>query len=382
MLVLLALAIAGGLVYAWLPKPVGVEVTTVRRTDLSVEVAEEGQTRVRDRFVVAAPISGNLQRIDLEPGASVAAGAALARIEPPDPALLDERTRSEAEAHLAAARAHQRRAQTAIARAQLARDSAARETTRTRKLLDHAAVPATELERAELAEQLAIRDLAAAETDRASAIAEVAAARAVLGTPDHTGRNVVTVTAPTSGEVLRIVRDSAGPVLGGSPLLELGDLSALEIVIDVLSSDATQIEPGMPVAIEGWGGAPLAAKVRHVEPSAFTRISALGVEEQRVKVIAELVAPAPRLGDGFRVEARIFTWHGASVLVIPANAAFRDRGAWAVYVVENGRARLRPIEMGHRGRLDVEVTRGLAEGAQIVLHPSDRVRDGARVEVR
>jgi HlyD family secretion protein len=180
--------------------------------------------------------------------------------------------------------------------------------------------------------------------------------------------------------VLKVVRDSAGPVAAGAALVELGDVRSLEVVVDVLSSDAAQIRTGMPVAIEGWGGdRPLVGEVARVEPSAFTKISALGVEEQRVNVIVALASPPTSLGDGFRVDARIFTWRGTNVLAIPGSAVFRDRGHWAVYAIDGGKARLRRVELGHRGRLEVEVISGLAAGQQVVLHPSDRIRDGVEV---
>jgi HlyD family secretion protein len=189
--------------------------------------------------------------------------------------------------------------------------------------------------------------------------------------------------APATGRVLRVVRDSAGPVIAGAPLIEIGDPRALEIVVDVLSSDAARITPGMPVSVEAWGGEPvLRGEVRRVEPSAFTRISALGVEEQRVKVIAAISDPPVALGDGFRIEARIFTWRGERVAIVPASAVFRSKDRWAVYAVENQRARLRPIDIGHRGRLEVEVTGGLTAGATVILHPTDRITDGTAITAR
>jgi HlyD family secretion protein len=377
------LAIAGGIVRAWLPQPVAVDVAAVRRGPLDVEVDEDGRTRVRDRYVVAAPITGELQRIELDPGAAVVAGDAVARIDPPAPVLLDDHSRGEAVARLAAAIAHQRRAEIAVARARLARDAAIREAARTRALDQRGAIAGAERERADDQEQLAIRDLAAAETERASADAEAAAARAVLGEGPARPARAVAVIAPATGRVLRVVRDSAGPVAAGAALLEIGDPRALEVAIDVLSSDAARIAPGMPVAIEAWGGdAALRGEVRRVEPSGFTRISALGVEEQRVKVIAAIADPPAALGDGFRVEARIFTWRGDRVATVPASAVFRDRDRWAVYAVERGRARLVAIEIGHRGRVEVEVSGGLAPGAVVILHPTDRIEDGVAVAPR
>lgn len=380
-LIALGVAVIAAIVIAWLPTPVPVDVGVARRTALDVEVDEDGQTRVRDRFVVAAPIGGTLQRIELDAGAQVEVGDVIARIEPPAVGLLDERSRREAAARLAAARAREQRAATAVARAKVAREAAARDTERARALFEGGAISGADRERAELAEQLAIRDLGAAETDRASAAAEAAAIQAQLAPPPTSGAHAtVPVTAPVRGEVLKVARDSAGPVAAGAALVELGDVRSLEVVVDVLSSDAAQIRTGMPVAIEGWGGdRPLAGEVARVEPSAFTKVSALGVEEQRVNVIVSLASPPRSLGDGFRVDARIFTWRGTNVLAIPGSAVFRDRGHWAVYAIDGGKARLRRVELGHRGRLEVEVLSGLAAGQEVVLHPSDRIRDGVEV---
>lgn len=371
------------IVRAWLPKPVQVDVAMSRRTTLLVEIDEEGKTRVRDRFVVSAPIAGNLDRIELDPGAIVAAGAAIARISPPDPALMDPRTRAEAQARLAAAIARERRAATAVIRATAARDSASRDAARARTLDAHGAIAAAEREHAELSEHLASVDLTAAQAERAAAGAEVAMAKAVLGTPARSGDRTEAVTAPIAGQVLRVLRDSAGPVFAGAPLLELGDPRSIEVVVDVLSSDAARIALGMPVTITGWGGDQrLYGQVRRVEPSAFTQLSALGIEEQRVNVIVAVDNPPPSLGDGFRIEAQIVVWHGDRVLTLPASALFRNHDRWAVFAIENGRARLRPIEIGHRGRLDVEIVSGLDEGSRIIVHPSDRVSDGIRVQPR
>lgn len=380
------LAIVAGITYAWMPRPVAVDVATMQYGPLAVEVNEDGQTRVHERFVVSAPITGNLQRIELDAGAAVTAGDVLARIDPPAPVLLDDHSRGEAIARQTAAVAHQRRAEIAVARARLARDAAVREAARTRTLDQRGAIARAERERADDQEQLAIRDLAAADTERASAAAEVAAARAVLGeAPARPARpaRAIEVIAPATGRVLRVVRDSAGPVGAGAPLVEIGDPRALEVVVDVLSSDAARITPGMPVAIEAWGGeSALRGEVRRVEPSAFTRISALGVEEQRVRVIAAISDPPAGLGDGFRIEARIITWRGERVATVPASAVFRSKDRWAVYAVENGRARLRSIDIGHRGRLDVEVTGGLTAGATVILHPTDRIADGTALAPR
>jgi HlyD family secretion protein len=370
-------------IYAWMPRPVVVEIGTAQRRPLVVEVDEDGQTRVRDRFVVFAPIGGTLERIAIEPGNEVQRDQVVARIRPPRSSLLDPRSHDEATARLAAAIARQRRAETSITRATAARDHAHLEAERTRTLASHNAVAVAELDERELAERLANADVTTAELDRSAARAEVEAARADLGGgPPHATQDSVDVVAPVHGRVLRRVRDSAGPVAPGEPLVELGDPQDLEIVVDVLSSDAAQIAAAMPVELEGWGGdRVLRGHVRVVEPSGFTRISALGVEEQRVKVIVALDEIPAALGDGFRVEARIVLWRG-DALSVPASAVFRDHEHWAVYAVQAGRAHVEPVEVGHRGRLDVEITSGLRDGAAVIVHPSDQVVEGARVTAR
>jgi HlyD family secretion protein len=371
---------------------VTVDIATVSRAPLTVEVDEDGMTRVRDRFIVAAPIGGNLARIELEAGDAVTRDQVIGHVLPPNPALLDPRSRDEATARLAASQAHQREADTAIARATAARDAAIREAERGRKLVASGAITASERERLELAEQLAVADREAAELGQRAATAEVAAARAVLGDGPRrlealggrrgAGSTAFPITAPIGGRVLRVVRDSAGPVVAGAALLELADPKALEVTVDVLSSDAARTAPGMLVELEGWGGERmLPGRVRLVEPSGFTRISALGVDEQRVKIVVVLDDVPPSLGDGFRVEARIVIWRG-DTLIVPASAVFRDRERWAVYAVEGDHARLVPVELGRRGRLDVEIAHGLAVGATVVVHPSDLVRDGVAVVPR
>jgi len=312
-------------------------------------------------------------------GSSVDAGTVIAQILPPSPVLLDDRTRGETTARLAAARARERQAASTISRARESKLLATREAARTRDLAAKGAVPGTERERADTAEQLAIEDLAAAEQARAAAASEIAALRAILEPRDGPAKSF-DVVAPASGRVLRVTRESAGPIAAGAPLVEVGDPSALEVVVDVLSRDAERIRPGMDVDVE-TGERTLRGSVIVVEPSAFTRISALGVEEQRVNIVVCFDAP-PQIGDAFRVDARIIVWRGENVLHIPSGALFRDRGQWAVYAVADGRARLRRIDIGHRGRYDVEVTRGLAAGERVIVHPSDQVRDGARISVR
>lgn len=379
-LIVAAIGILVMIVRAVLPDPVLVDTAVATRGPLEVEVREDGQTRVRDRYVVAAPTSGQLERVTIDAGTHVEEGTIVARIDPSPPPLLDARVRRETQARLAVAEARERQAGTAVARARQSKDLAAADARRTRALYEGGASSSADSERATTRAKIAAEELTAAEHERAAAAAEVLALRATLE-PGVAEARSLEVTAPSRGTVLRVLRESAGPVAAGTPLLEIGDPSSLEIVIDVLSRDAERIEPGMPVYIDTAAARPVRGTVKLVEPSAFTRVSALGVEEQRVNVIACFDA-APTLGDAFRVDARIIVWRGEDVLRVPASALFRDRGRWAVYVVAGGRARLRSVEIGNRGRLDVEVTRGLAAGERVVVHPSDQIEDTKRVALR
>lgn len=383
LLIALGLAIVGAIVVAYLPKPVAVDIARVERETIAVTVEDDATTRVHDRYIVAAPTSGTLDRVELDAGATVAVGTEIARITPPEPLLLDPRSRSEATARLAGALAQGRQAAESITRARAARELAVREADRGRALLARGAITATESDRLELAEKVAIGDLATAEQQAQVAAAEVAALRATLGDAKPRGAPaVVRVTAPISGTVLRVDRDSAGPIAVGAPLVELGNPKDLEVVVDVLSSDAARIPVGAHATIEDWGGdQPLTGKVSRVEPSAFTKVSALGIEEQRVNIVIGLDAVPPGLGDGFRGSAKIELWRG-EVLAVPTSALFRDRGTWAVYAIADGRAHLVPIEIGHRAPLAVEVVHGLAPGDTVVVHPSDAVRDGVRIAPR
>lgn len=382
-LIAIAATIVGIVIRAWLPDPVVVDTALVRRMSLETEIAEDGRTRVRDRYVIAAPIHGDLVRVEIEPGEVVRAGDTLATIVPSTPQLLDVRSRDEARARLSLATAHERTAAALVAKATAAREVAAREAVRTKQLVQRGALPVIEDERATLAAEVANRDLASAVAQRDAARAEIEAARAFLGVAKSSPpRASATVTAPADGRVLRVLRESSGPIAAGTPLFELGDLTGLELVVDVLSSEAARVSPGMIVEIDRWGGDDLLhATVTRVEPAAFTRVSALGIEEQRVRVIAKVESPPPALGDGFGVAARIITWRGDNVLAVPASAVFRYRGQWSVYVVEGKHARRRAVTIAHRGRLDVEVA-NLDEHARVILHPGDSVHDGVEVTPR
>ena len=382
---LVALGVVGvvGLAAAFRPKPVPVETAAAKRGDLVVTVDEMAKTRVRDRFVVSAPISGNVLRIEWKPGAPIELSSVLARIAPMTAPMLDARSMVEALARTSGARAAEQQARAAVTRAELARANAEGELERTRKLVASGSLASDALTRAELEARLRVEVVTSARFAAQMAPHEAAMAGAALRRYDGAaGQDTFDVTAPAAGRVLRVLRESAGPVQAGAPLLEVGDPAGLEVVADVLTADAVRMKPGAPVTVERWGGSPLRAHVRTIEPSAFTRISALGVEEQRTAVVVDLDEPRDRfaaLGDGYRVEVRVVVTERKDVVRIPLGAAFRHDGGWATYVVQGDRAALVPLELGARSDADAEVVKGLRDGDRVVVHPSERVVPGARV---
>lgn len=386
--VLLAIALVGGLlaVALW-PTTVQVDVAMVTRGPLVVTVDEEGETRVRDRFVVSAPVAGRVLRIELEPGDRVARGDIVARVSAEPPALLDSRTRAEAVAAVSTARATIGRATAEAERARVAQAAAQRELNRVRSLRNEGAISEQEFDQYDTNARAADRAVEAADFAVRSATSELqrAEARLTQTTPAAPGR-VLNVVAPAGGVVLRRMRESEAIVPAGEPLVEIGDPAQLEIVSDLLSTDAVQVKAGARALIEQWGGEhALDATVRRVEPSGFTKLSALGVEEQRVNVVLDFVRPddaTAALGDAYRVEVRIVTWESPATLTIPTSALFRMGESWAVYVVEQGRAVQRRVAIGHRTGQTAEVTDGLAEGATLILHPGDTVSSGTRVKAR
>ncbi|HEX5102046.1 MAG TPA: HlyD family efflux transporter periplasmic adaptor subunit [Polyangiaceae bacterium] len=388
MLALLLAAAGVGTVLAMRPQPVPIDAARVLRGPLVVAIVEDGTTRVKDRYLVSAPVTGSLSRLGLEPGDAVKEGDPLAEIAPTQSPLLDERTRAEAQARLGAARSALGQAQAQVSRARVAKELAEQELARDKKLSLNGSIPAQALEQAEFAVRMRDEELSSAEFGSKVAVEEVRVARVALGREgsgapkDHH----VDVLSPVSGRVLGIHHKSAGVVQASTPLVEVGDPSALEVVVDLLTTDAVHVLPGTPVVIRGWGGDhPIEGRVRRVEPSAFTRPSALGVDEQRVNVIVALTDPRRQwetLGDGYRVEARIVLWQAERVLKVPQGAVFRHGDGWAVFVVNGNVARLTPVTLGHRGETEAEISAGLAEGTAVAVHPGDRVKDGARVEPR
>jgi HlyD family secretion protein len=369
-LVLALLAVA-----LW-PETVPADVAAVARGPLQVTVDEEGETRVRERFVVSAPVAGRVLRIDLEAGDRVARGTALASFLPVDPALLDARSRAEAQAAAGAAESALGRARAELHRAEAALALARSEAARHRELARAKIVSAGVLEAKESELKAAEEALRAAQFAVAGAGHERAMARARLDPPSRSG-GAIAIASPVDGVVLRRLRESESVVAAGEPLLEVGDPRALEIVSDLLSTDAVKVRPGNAVLVEQWGGErTIHGTVRRVEPSGFMKVSALGVEEQRVNVVEEAWKA---LGDGYRVEVRIVIWEAKDAVKVPTTSLFRSGEGWSAFVVEGGRARARAVEIGRRNGLEAEVLKGLAPGETVIVHPSDRIADGARV---
>jgi HlyD family secretion protein len=387
-LLILALgAAAVGTVLALRPVPVPADVAQVRRAPLQVAIEETGRTRVKDRYLVSAPLTGRVSRSRFTPGDLVSEGDTLAEISPALSPLLDRRTRAETEARLGAALSAQGQSRAQVARARTAREQAERDAARARELAGSGSLPRQALEEAEFALRLRGDELSSAEFAVKVASEEVRLARAALERASAEGGadGHLDVLAPASGRVLAVQQQSAGVVQAGAPLLEVGDPTQLEGVVDLLTTDAVRVRPGTQAEIIGWGGERrLPARVTEIEPSAFTRPSALGVDEQRVNVILTLDEPREQwaaLGDGYHIEARIILWSSPEVLQVPLGAAFRRGGSWATYVVDGGRARLRSVEVGHRGETGIEIVSGLQPGETVIVHPGDRVQDGVRVEL-
>lgn len=375
------------LVFAMRPQPQPVDAVTVARGPLLVSIDEEGETRVRDRYVVSSPLAARILRIELEPGDEVKAETSvLVTLKPTAPSLLDARTVAESQARVRAAEA-------SLATAKAQRDQALAEVryadadlVRIAKLHQESIVSKEQLDEATLRADTRREAQRAAEAATRTAQFQLEVARAALRTEGGDNAAPIEIRSPIDGVVLRRLRESEAVVAPGEALLELGSPRDIEIVSDLLSTDAVKIRPGSRVLIEQWGGEkPLEGKVRRVEPSGFTKISALGVEEQRVNVVIDLVSPReewPTLGDGFRVEVRIVVWENADVLKVPTGALFRRGDEWAVFIVAAGHAEERRIRLGQRNGFEAEVLEGLAAGDQVVLHPSDQITAGVPVELR
>jgi HlyD family secretion protein len=409
-----------------------VDTGKVEQEMLQVTVDAEGKTRVRDRYSITAPANGHLERITLNEGDSVLPGALVARIEPlPLNADVKEalgrlaewkaqragvatqrpktETLAQAKLRVQKAAADQRQAEARVAQAQAALEQARRDHERAQQLAATGAIPRKDRESAELNETTKAKELEASRLAARATASEVEVAKAAVAVlrkeqtdPDYLLRvydariasteaelaklrdeaNRTDIRSPVKGRVIRILQKSAQYVTDGTPLLELGDVSNLELVIDVLSTDAEQVKPGDPILIERQNTPPLRARVRLVEPGAFTKVSALGVEEQRVNVIGDFVDIPTSLGDAYRVEAKIVIWEGKNVLKLPLSALFRCNQGWCVFVVKENRAQRRLVEVGHRSDFEAEIQQGLTAGEVIVLHPNEQVTQGKPVRSR
>jgi HlyD family secretion protein len=378
--IVVGLVVLALIVVAFLPKPVIVDTATIERGPMQVALEAEGETRVLDLFTIAAPVTGRLGRVELMEGYPVSAGTPVATIYPPP---LDPLQREELERRIDVAEANLRQATVATQQLTARLEQARREEERMEELEQAGSVSRQDRERAENAAVVVAKELEAARFRAQGASYEVSLAktgRAAYAGQGSVARTNVVLRAPAAGSVLRVLEKSERLVPAGTPIVQIGDPTGLEIVIDVLSSDAVGIEPGGKIIIEGWGGkTPLRARVKYIEPSAFTKVSALGIEEQRVNVIAEFVDRPEKLGNGYRVDARIVLWEGNNVLKVPTSALFRSEGGWSVFVMRDGKAVRTAVEIGQRNAFEAEVTRGLKEGDVVIVHPSDKIVDGVGV---
>jgi HlyD family secretion protein len=386
----ISVLVIGLLVWGFWPRPVPVELVKPQRAPMTVTIEEEGQTRVIDRFIISAPVDGVACRVQWDVGDTVQAGQTLLRISPLESRVLDPRSRAEAEARVAAAKSTLELARQQADAAGAGANFQRSEIKRLKPLAEQGVISEGAFDKAQM-------DLLTAEATLRSAnhAVEVAryerqAAETALkysaGTVTDDPAIHVPVKSPISGKILQMSHECEGPVTTGQTLLVVGDPSLLEVVVDLLSADAVKVKPGTKVYFDRWGGdEPLEGRVHTVEPIGFTKISALGVEEQRVNVIADFVSPKEdwqRLGDGYRVEARFVVWEGEDVLQVPASSLFRLNEGWALFVVEDGLAHQRVVKVGQRTGLVAQILEGVKEGDQVVNHPSDEVSDGVRISER
>lgn len=384
------LALAALLGWAFAPRPLEVEVAAVTEGPFETTIEEDGKTRLRDRYVVSAPLAALLPRITLREGDAVEAGALLATLTPVLPAMLDERTRREQQVRVEIAQAQTQRAAARIEGAKVALAQARNEQQRTEQLAKQGFVAPTKLETDRLTVLAAQKELDVAVEDSHVATHEVEQARAaLLALTSPGGGRGFALRAPVAGRVLKVVQPSEGVVALGAPILELGDTARLEVVAELLTADALRAQPGSLVRIERWGGdGVLQGRVRRVEPGAFTKVSALGVEEQRVRVLIDLTSPPEQwraLGDGFRVGVRIVTRSLDKVVKVPVSAVFpvpEGDGGTAVFVLEGGRAKRVAVKLGARNGSEAWIESGVAAGTQVIVYPPAATRDGLRVKPR
>lgn len=373
----IVVAVLIAVVVALLPNPIEADSTSVRRGPLRVTVEEEGETRCRVRYVVAAPITGRLERVGLDEGQVVTKGQVVGRMYPPP---IDSRQRADAEARVSAAESSFNEAQANVALATAEAEQSARSRQRAQRLVEDGLISREQYELSDTAARTALESVQAATFRLERARAEVRQARSALIAAGSEMRSTpVTLSSPAAGIVLRVLEESERIVASGTAILEIGDASRLEAVVDVLSSDAASIHPGAEAELNGLGGGMRRGTVRTIEPAAFTKVSALGVEEQRVNVIVDFPENVTEIGVGYRVQATIVVWTGDDVLKVPTGALVRFGEDWGVFVVVDGRAQFRRIIVGHRNQQEVEVVSGLVEDERLILHPPNDLADGTMV---
>ena len=362
------------------PDPLRVDTGQVQKGGMQVTVDEQGETRAHDRFVVTAPVAGRLTRIELHDGDAVRQNQVIAQIAP---LPLSVQERSEQTARIASARARQREAEELVRHAREDLEQATRESKRVERLVKDGFMSGQAAEQARNAEITIANEVEAARFRARSAAAEVSLAESGLIAVQGGKGTLFKVRSPVAGYILNIPDQSERVVAAGTPLLTVGDMSKLEVVIELLSSEAVKVKPGMPVILDGWGGSrPLQAKVRLVEPHAFTKVSALGVEEKRTNVVADFVEAPQSLGDGYRVNTHIVAWAAEAVTKVPASALFRCGEAWCAFVVENGVVRRRVVTTGQRNSQEAEVLAGLDPGNVVVRYPANQIDEGVRVRLK
>jgi len=393
---LIAAAIAALVAFAW-PAPVPVDIATAATGPMEVTIDDDGRTRVRHVYTVSAPVSGKVLRISQPDemsrhiGDRVISGETIVAVmQPMAPSFLDVRSREELQAAVTAAEAAVKLAEAEVRRIEAALEFSREDLKRAEALVRTDTISVKARDKAKLDVDINDAALASAKAQLQVKRSEQAIASARLIGPTDTASPTdltccIQVKSPTSGRVLKIIQESEATVLAGSPLIEIGDPLDLEVVAELLSTDAVRIKPGASVRIDGWGGPPIQGRVKRVDPAGFLKVSALGIEEQRVKTVIDFVDPPEvwsALGHDFRVVVHVTIWSAKSVLTVPVGALFRKGDDWVVFAVKDGRARANPVKIGQRNNRVVEITSGLSAGDQVVLHPSDRVRDGVSVAQR
>jgi len=388
--------VAAALAVAFWPKPTMVDMGEVTRGTMRLTIDEEGRTRVRDAYIVSTPVAGQLQRVEVEPGDPVIRGETIvAHMRPTNPAALDVRTREQAQAAVDAAQAALRVARADLNAALANRDLAESELARTEQLVERGISSKAALDRARQTARVRVANVDTAEAAISMREAEIANAQAQLISFDDKGlaaaigtaSDDIPLYAPADGRIMRVIQQSETSLLAGSPIMEIGNIASdLEVVVELLSTDAVQVAQGDAVIIADWGGSTeLTGEVIRVDPFGITQFSALGVEEQRVNATVAFTSSSADyagLGHGFRVETKIIVWEAEDTLIVPASALFRSRDAWAVFIVEDGAARLRTIEIGPNNGIEAQVTTGLSEGDRVILYPSSGLSEGINVAER